>query len=439
MVSIKTSFVVLAVAALTCTGALSANAATPAIVGSLPAWYTPWLSSSTPNQYVRQIAECGGTMYAVGNITAIEQGSSSYTRGNAFSFSPETGAVTSWDPQVNGMVHAIAFSPDCSVAYLGGTFTEAGGAPAQNLAAVSTSTGQLVSSFAHSAGSEVDTLVLTHGSLLVGGTFTTINGTARTKLASLDPTTGAVTSYADLAITGSYPGATTWTRIYSAQLNNAGDRLLVEGVFTSIGGVARQQIAVLDLDGSSVSVDHWYAKEFNQACSVNVPFYARAATWSPNDKRIYVAATGVKPSTGAGSRRDQPRAGLCDAASAFSAKPGKVSHLWINYTGCDSYYSIAADAKTVYVSGHERWANNPDACDAAGTGALDRPGIAALSASDGAPTAWNPTRSLGHGSVDLLLTTDGLWVASDNYTNGLAQDCGGQGDHGGICLLPTVP
>lgn len=439
MVSFKVGFVALAAAAITCAGVTSADAQTPGNIATLPAGYTPWLLSSTPDQYVRQIAECNGTMYAVGNITAIGQGTNSYTVGNAFSFSPTTGALTGWDPGANGMVHTIAFSPDCSVAYLGGTFTEVGGAPAQNIAAVSTTTGLQVAGFANQAGSEVDTLVYAHGALLVGGTFTTINGVARTRLASLDPTSGAVTDYANLAISGNYPGVTTWTRIYNAQLNHAGDRLLVEGVFTSIGGLSRQQVAILDLGDTSVTVDPWHAAQFNRACSVNVPFYARAATWSPNDKTIYVATTGVKPSAGAGSRRYEPRSGLCDAASAFPATRGQVSSQWINYTGCDSYYSIAADRNTVYVSGHERWASNPSGCDEAGPGALVRPGIASLHASTGVPTDWNPTRSLGHGSVDLLLTDEGLWVASDNYTNGLAQDCGGQGNHGGICLLPTSP
>ena len=78
-------------------------------------------------------------MYAVGTFTAISWNGTTYTRNNVFSFSatkPYT--VTSWDPNANGIVNSITFSPDCSTAYLGGKFTTVGGGSAKNIAAVST-------------------------------------------------------------------------------------------------------------------------------------------------------------------------------------------------------------------------------------------------------------------------------------------------------------
>ena len=39
---------------------------------------------------------------------------------------------------------------------------------------------------------------------------------------------------------------------------------------------------------------------------------------------------------------------------------------WINYTGCDSLYSVAADAKGAYFGGHERFSMNQQACDTLG-------------------------------------------------------------------------
>jgi hypothetical protein len=36
----------------------------------------------------------------------------------------------------------------------------------------------------------------------------------------------------------------------------------------------------------------------------------------------------------------------------------------------------------------------------------------------------------------MVLTSAGLWVASDNFSDGKAQMCGGQKNHGGICFLP---
>ena len=123
-------------------------------------------------------------------------------------------------------------------------------------------------------------------------------------------------------------------------------------------------------------------------------------------------------------------------AAAFSSAGGAQYSQWINYTGCDSYYGVVADSNNVYVTGHERWASNPYGCDRAGAGAVPRPGLAALNSSTGTVTSWNPTRSRGYGGDDMVLTSAGLWVASDNFKDGGAQMCGGQTNHGGICFLP---
>lgn len=401
-------------------------------IGSAPAGYTPWLLASTPGQYVRELAQCGDTMYAVGTISAIGQGSSRYTRSNAFSFSVTTGAVTSWAPQVDGQVDAIALSPDCHTAYLGGQFTSVNEVPVHNLVAVDAVTGEVRGGFAHDAGAEVYTLLYTHDMLLAGGAFHSINGKSQVALASLDPETGEPSAYADLAFAGGYYD-NPWTKVANMQVSHGGGRLLVEGVFSSIEGWPRQQVAILGFGTSGLVVEPWHPVEFNRACHRS--FYVHDAAWSPNDRTVYIAATGVRPLKGPGSERKAPRAGLCDAASAFPVRPHVVRHRWVNYTGCDSLYAVVADARTVYITGHERWASNPDGCDAAGSGAIPRPGIGALTSKTGAVKAWNPTRSRGYGGVQLLLTAQGLWIASDNFKGG-SQMCGGENYHGGICLFP---
>jgi hypothetical protein len=396
-------------------------------VTQTPASFTPWLLKTTPNQQVRQLVQCGDTMYAVGTISAVGQASNTYTRGNAFSFSATTGALTSWDPEVNGIVDSIALSSNCSTAYLGGRFSTVQGASATNLAAVSTATGALLTGFAHNANNEVETLQNTHGVILAGGKFGTINGVPRTHLASLDPASGAVTGYANLAISGTYPQDS--TEIYNSQISHSGTRMLVEGVFTNIAGQLRQQVAILDLGATSVTLDGWYATELNQTCVTSESFYAQAANWSPDDSAVYIATTGYHGVNG-------PNTALCDAAAAFPATNAPVQHLWINYAGCDSYYAVAADANDVYVAGHERWADNPNGCDSAGPGSVSRPGLGALSPTTGQATSWNPTRARGAGADEAILTAAGLWIASDNFHDGGAQQCGGKTNHGGICFLP---
>jgi hypothetical protein len=110
-----------------------------------------------------------------------------------------------------------------------------------------------------------------------------------------------------------------------------------------------------------------------------------------------------------------------------------VHHKWINYTGCDSLYSTAADESTAYFGGHQRWVKNTFGCDAAGPGALSAPGMAGLSPSTGALT-FNPTKARGLGADDMEITGAGLWIASDNQNN--ANQCGGVFGHAGICFLP---
>ena len=409
-----------------------ADAARHGPVGTTPARYTPWLLESTPNQQVRELVPCGGRMYAVGTISAVGQGSHTYHPGNAFSFSQTTGAVSRWNPRVNGEVNSIALTDDCGTAYLGGSFSTVHGVAASNIVAVNTTTGAVRTGFRHDADGEVDTVQVVHGRVFAGGTFTHINGRARARLASLERLTGAVTPYSRLAVTGGYPNTT--KRVYNSQVSHDEKRMLIEGVFTSVGSRPREQVAVLVLGRRRLGVDRWTSAEFDRACSIR--FYVRAGAWSPDDSRIYTASTGERPVSGLGSKRSDPRRGLCDSVAEFPFRHEAVSHRWVNYTGCDSLYGVVADNHAVYVTGHERWANNGHGCDTAGPGAVSRPGLAAINPSTGKARGWNPTRSKGIGGDDMTFTRLGLWVASDNWKNGQAQMCGHQGRHGGICLLP---
>jgi hypothetical protein len=394
-----------------------------------PASGTPNFPASTSStEQVRQLVQCGSTMYAVGTFTTVKKGSTTYTRNNAFSFSavaPYT--MSSWNPSVNGTVNSIALSANCANAYLGGTFTTVGGTTVKNLAEVSASTGAVVTAFGHSAAGEVDTLAVTGTHLLAGGAFAGINGsTADPYLASLNLTTGKNDGFAHLAISGNYGNG--GTKVYNQQISHGGTLDLFEGTFTSVGGQARRQIFMLSLAGPSATVTPWTSPEFNQDCASVELFYVRAASWSPDDGTVYVGTTGYKPATG-------PDTGLCDAAAAFpvTGPMGPVNHLWVNYTGCDSFYSTAADASTAYFGGHERYASNSQGCDGAGPGAVTAPGMVGLSPATGAVT-YNPTRDRGLGADDMLVTSAGLWIASDNLSG--SQKCGGVAGHAGICFLP---
>ncbi|MGE5291794.1 MAG: hypothetical protein ACM3ML_32285 [Micromonosporaceae bacterium] len=423
-------------------------------VSPTPAKQTPQLTAynGTTVEIVRQLVQCGGTMYAVGSFTTIKRNTTTYTRHNIFSFSATSPfAVTSWDPNVNGVVNSIAFNgTNCSTAYIGGKFTSVHGTAVKNIAAISTSTGAVVTTFRHNANGMVETLLAAKGHILAGGYFTSINGTVRWYMASLNPTTGKDDAFIHgLNISGNYqfPGVgNNATRIYNQQLSHSGNLDLVEGDFTSVGGLGRQQIFMLDLSGSSATVTKWTSPEWDGSvpqttipyqCWTSEPFYLQAAAWSPDDSAIYIGTTGFHPWNL--PKGTYPRSGLCDAAAAFPATQTSVRHIWVNYTGCDSLFAAAADAGAAYFGGHERWSQNPNDCDAKGPGAIVDPGMEGLNPATGADLLNSQgaalyTRGRGLGADDMLVTSAGLWIASDNFNN--ANYCGGVSGHAGICFLP---
>ena len=425
-------------------------------VSATPATGTPTLAPTGTTETVRQLVQCGGTMYAVGQFTKIQRGSTTVTRNNIFSFSATSPfRVTSWHPNVNGKINSIAFNGGkCGHAYIGGQFTSVNGTAVANLAEISTSTGRVVPGFgSHVGGGHVDTILAVGGHLLVGGTFTSVNGNkgANPFYASLNPTTGKDDGFLRLNISGHYQFPkvkANSTEVYNQQLSHSGKLLLVEGDFTSAGGLGRQQIFMLNVATNPAKVTGWSSPEFDGSkgnlpggfayqCGDSHPLYVRAAAWSPGDSTIYLADTGVHPWNWDGSF---PMVGLCDAAAAFPASEREVTHKWIAYDGCDSLYSVAADNSAVYVGGHNRWFPNQNACNTKGKGAIPAPGLAGLHPADGSLVlnssgkAGLYSRSRGHGADDMLLTGAGLWIASDNFGGGT--QCGGVPGFAGICFLP---
>jgi hypothetical protein len=420
-------------------------------VSAKPASGTPQLAQTgNTAERVRQLVQCGRTMFAVGSFTEIEWNGKVYDRSNVVSFSARPPyQVSGWDPAVNGVVNSIAFDGSrCADAYIGGKFTSVDRRTAHDIAEVSTVTGALVGPFAHDANGQVETLVSEGGHVFAGGYYTSIGGsTADPFMTSLSPVTGQDDGYLRLGISGNYrfpSAAANATRVYNQQLSPSGTLDLVEGDFTSAGGQPRQQVFMLSLGAASAKVTGWTSTDFDQHCVIGHPFYVQGGSWSADDATVYLVSTGFHP---ADQPPSGPRTGLCDSAAAFPATPEPVVPIWINYTGCWSLYATAASTTAVYVGGHEEYADNPAGCKTAGPGAVPAPGLAGLSPSTGMAlldprgTAGLYSRSRGSGADDMLLTGAGLWVASDNgvFSDGtfhLSDSCGGVRGHAGICFLP---
>ena len=201
------------------------------VVSYAPVTDTPHLKATADNpaQQIRQLVQCGKTMYAVGSFTTIVRQNSTYTRSNIVSFSASAPyTVTSLAPHVVGSdVNSIAFNgTNCADAYIGGVFTSVSGTSVKNIAEISTSTGKVVSAFGHNAGGSVQTLLGVRGHILAGGYFTSINGSGGDPyFTSLNPATGKDDGFLKLNISGHYTFsgvADNPTRVFNQSLSHSG-------------------------------------------------------------------------------------------------------------------------------------------------------------------------------------------------------------------------
>ncbi len=200
--------------------------------------------SAQTNGRVYAIAVVGNIAYIGGQFTRVRPAgatSGGVTRNHAAAIDLTTGAVTSWDPNVNNTIQSIAASG--GNVYLGGLFTAVGGKPAQRLAAVSASTGGLV--WKATLDKQVISVTVGHGLVYAGGYFTTANGTARSHLAAFDQVTGALNA----AWT-----PTTDLEVKALVVTADGSRVVVGGDFATLDGAPASHIgAVNATTGASVA------------------------------------------------------------------------------------------------------------------------------------------------------------------------------------------
>ncbi|MGJ6965002.1 hypothetical protein ACSDR0_24135 [Streptosporangium sp. G11] len=365
---------------------------------------------------VNAIALVGGTVVVGGSFGEVREAGSTrvarvLSRTNLFAYDLATGRILpGFAPRLDRPVQALAAGVRGTV-YAGGRFTRTGGARTRGLALLRLSDGSPVARFgAQVRGGTVTSLARLGRHLYAGGDFTHVGHVARTALARLDAVTGA----ADPSFTiepGSPRGGR--TRVHAMSLSR--DRLAVGGDFTTLGGLPRAQLGLIavaapdapaasDLPPSPAAVAPWRTDAYRGRCMADFPGYVRGLDFSPDGSHLAVVTTG-----GPGGR-DR----MCDTAARFeTGARGRVGPTWVNHTGGDSLYAVAATGSAVYVGGHQRWLDNPDGHDSAGPGAVARPGIGAIHPRTGKALTWNPTRERGIGVKAFLAHPGGLLVGSD--------------------------
>ena len=379
--------------------------------GDVPSKKTPWVLDGE----VYKIVQVGNTMVAGGQFTQVANplNGTPYSRQNLFAFDATTGLVNpGFNPTVDGAVQQLLPGPTPDTVYVAGDFTKINGKGPNHLQLLNVNTGQAVTSFkAPSTNGGIATMELLPGNrLFIGGFFTKVGGVAHGQLASLNATTGVVDPFMDLVTAGNHntgSGAKAPVGAREAGLTPAGDRLVVVGNFRTVGGVARDQIVMIDLTGPTAQVAlDWYTTAYTPICSPTAfDSYMRDVEMSPDGSFFVVATTGG-PHTGT----------LCDGAARFEtyAVGTSLSPTWVNYTGGDTLWGVEVTRSAVYLGGHNRWMNNPNGADRAAQGAVPRPGLSALDPQTGVPLKWNPGRNpRGEAAYEIFETESGVWVLSD--------------------------
>jgi hypothetical protein len=376
-----------------------------------------------PDAGVYKLLQVGSTMYVGGRFRTVLSANraTTYPRRNLFSFNAATGAVSSWAPQVGGLVWAMEASADGRYLYIGGTMGSFNGTPVNRLVKYDLQTQQLDTTFHFPMQvGRVSGLQLVGGRLFVAGTW-------EGGLVAVDPDTGAVTNYFNnTQVSG---GNTQWsTRVYRFAVNPAQTRMVIIGSFTRVGTQRRAEAAMLNLGATSASVSAWHSARWDQTCGGS-RWYTRDVDWTPDGTGFVIDGSGGNQQTGSTL--------LCDSVSLWRPVDADGQQpVWVNESGGGTMHSVVATDRAIFVGGHFLWLNNEFGDNAAGPGSINAHGLGAVNPTTGRALAWNPWKSTvgGLGAYDLYFTARGLWVG--HFEPMLGTGPNGHETHEGLGLLP---
>jgi signal peptidase I len=391
---------------------------------------TSWVSSTGPTVDALAVDPANSVLYVGGTFTS----GNLTLRSRLEAVSTTTGIVTSWNPNMFGNVQAMVFDSANSLLYVGGAFTgTAGGTTTRNrIAALSTTTG-LATSFDPNVNNAVHALALdtTNGVLYAGGDFTTVNNGASTRnyLAAFSTATGTATAW--------NPNAN--NSVYALSVDVTNSALYASGSFTALnGGTTRNRLAAIstatgtvtawnpNLNGTttySLAVDvaggiAYAGGDFTTAAGAN-----RSALAAITNAPAGAAAAGTLSITSAGNL------GIIYAMTHIGSVV-YISGSFIYVAGQVRNHFAAIDTSNNTLTSWNPNANNyanqliADGTNnlvyAIGTfttinGATTRNYAAAISTVTGTVTSWNP--NLNNIGFSLALdSTNGIMYLAGNFT-----------------------
>lgn len=330
-----------------------------------------------------------------------------------------TGApVTSWRPEPDDDVEALNLSADGTTLFAGGLFNHIGTQTHHKLGAVVAATGAPVSTWVPNIVAEVKALALSpDGTVLyLGGVFKKVNAVTRNLVA-------AVSAYAPTATTATLlpwdpeaSGTDTMDKgslipaIVNSLVVRPDGQVYAGGVFTSIGGLSRFNVAALTPGtggGTGSGVASFSMTPALHYITLNVMLTRDGTT---------LFASGRGPG---------------GFARAYDSSTG--GQLWARRFDGDVQAAVATDT-VVFVGGHF------DNIARTGTTLLDvRHHLAAVDAATGATDPWSPAANSSFG-VYAMAWSPGHLAAGGDFTkiNSLAH-AGVAQFSGGDAVPPTAP
>lgn len=198
-----------------------------------------------------------GRIYAGGSFTSTD----GQDRKNLVRILPVGAGIidSTWAPQPNGPVNALAVSSDSSPRiFAGGEFTQIGGLARQNLARLQAGNGAAVADWNTPANAPVHALSLALNELwlYVGGTFTSIGGQTRRHVAQLTAG-GTVRNWApQLESPGWYADQGWEPGVYALASPPDAGGVYIGGIFERVQGQVRLGLAQIS-HGSSAQPTSW--------------------------------------------------------------------------------------------------------------------------------------------------------------------------------------
>lgn len=330
------------------------------------------------------------TVFAAGYFTSI----GGQARNHLGALDGVTGAVTTWNPNADAAVSALAvrasnITGEATTIYAGGEFLNVAGQPRLRLAALTPA--GAVTAWDPAPDGPVTSLTLGTGTVHVGGAFNAIGGQPRNRIAALDAASGVVTGW--------NPNANGNVRALAI----LGSTLYVGGTFSNIGGQTRYSIAALDTATGAATA--WDASAFDPPQTVA-------------EVNALAVRAGVVYAGGRFSIIGGPNA-FRNNIAGLDAVTGAPTNFNANADGIVSALATTQrltfpNLVTVYAAG-EFFA----------IGGQPRFHIAALDGETGAATTWNPGADYPVRSL-ALRTSNITGAATTIYAGGEFLNIGGQ-------------